>query len=76
MHRAGIEGPKRRTEHCKTTTPDTSQRRPDLVQRRFRAAGPDELWVADFTYLRSWQGQVFLSFVLDVWSRRIVGSTS
>ena len=35
--------------------------------------GPDELWVADFTYLRSWQGPVFLSFVIDVWSRRVVG---
>jgi transposase InsO family protein len=46
---------------------------PDLVERRFEAAGPDELWVADFTYLRSWQGVVFLSFVIDVWSRRVVG---
>jgi transposase InsO family protein len=46
---------------------------PDLVERRFEAAGPDELWVADFTYLRSWHGVVFLSFVIDVWSRRVVG---
>jgi putative transposase len=73
MRRAGIQGAKRRIKQWKTTTPDISQRRPDLVQRRFHAAGPDELWVADFTYLRSWQGQVFLSFVLDVWSRRVVG---
>ncbi len=43
------------------------------MQRRFAAKRADELWVADFTYLRSWQGVVYLSFVLDVWSRRIVG---
>ncbi|HEV7566744.1 MAG TPA: IS3 family transposase [Microbacteriaceae bacterium] len=73
MRRAGIQGAKRRTKRWKTTTADTSQRRPDLVQRRFEAAGPDALWVADLTYLRSWQGPVFLSFVLDVWSRRVVG---
>jgi putative transposase len=73
MRRAGIQGAKRRTKQWKTTTPDASQRRPDLVNRRFRAPGPDALWVADFTYLRSWQGPVFLSFVLDVWSRRVVG---
>jgi putative transposase len=73
MRRAGIQGAKRRAKQWKTTTADVSQRRPDLVQRRFRAAGPDALWVADFTYLRSWQGPVFLSFVLDVWSRRVVG---
>jgi putative transposase len=73
MRRAGIQGAKRRTKQWKTTTPDVSQRRPDLVQRRFRAAGPDALWVADFTYLRSWQGPVFLSFVLDVCSGRVVG---
>jgi hypothetical protein len=46
---------------------------PDVVERRFEAAGPDELWVADFTYLRSWHGVVFLSFVIDVWSPRVVG---
>jgi putative transposase len=73
MRRAGIQGAKRRTKQWKTTTPDVSQHRPDLVNRRFRASGPDALWVADFTYLRTRQGAVFLSFVLDVWSRRIVG---
>jgi putative transposase len=73
MRRAGVQGAKRRTRQWKTTTPDASQRRPDLVNRRFRATGPDALWVADFTYLRTWQGPVFLSFVIDVWSRRVVG---
>jgi putative transposase len=73
MRRANMQGAKRRTKRWKTTTPDASQRRPDLVGRRFRATGPDALWVADFTYLRTWQGPVFLSFVIDVWSRRVVG---
>lgn len=73
MRKAGMEGAKRRGKRWRTTTPDVSQRRPDLVRRRFRANGPDALWVADFTYLRSWQGPVFLSFVIDVWSRRVVG---
>ncbi len=48
-------------------------RTPDLVGRDFTAAAPDRLWVADFTYLRSWQGLVFFSFILDVFGRRIVG---
>jgi len=58
----------------RTTTPDPSAARsPDLVDRDFSATRPDELWVADFTYLRCWQGVVFFSFVIDVFSRRIVG---
>jgi putative transposase len=73
MREAGIRGAKGRTKRWRTTQPDLTRRLPDLVERRFEAAGPDELWVADFTYLRCWQGVVFLSFVLDVWSRRVVG---
>jgi putative transposase len=73
MRRAGIRGAKGRTKRWQTTTPDLARRLPDLVERRFQASGPDELWVADFTYLRSWQGVVYLSFVIDVWSRRVVG---
>ena len=46
---------------------------PDLVRRDFRAARPDELWVADFTYIRTWEGWSYLSVVLDVHTRRIVG---
>jgi putative transposase len=45
----------------------------DLVRRDFRAAGPDRLWVADITYVPSWQGYVFLACVLDAWSRKVVG---
>ena len=50
-----------------------AQRRPDLVRRDFVAAGPNELWVADLTYLRCWEGLVFFAFVLDAYSRTIVG---
>jgi transposase InsO family protein len=48
-------------------------RPPDRVNRDFTAVGPDRLWVADFCYLRCWQGLVFFAFVIDVHSRRIVG---
>ncbi|MCW2952535.1 MAG: Integrase catalytic region [Conexibacter sp.] len=74
MHEAGIRGAKRRGRSWRTTTPDpAASRRPDLVERDFTASGPDELWVADFTYLRCWEGMVFFSFVIDVFSRRILG---
>jgi putative transposase len=45
----------------------------DLVERRFRPAGPDVLWVADITYLRTWEGWLYLAAVQDAYSRRIVG---
>jgi transposase InsO family protein len=74
MHQAGIQGAKRRGKPWRTTTPDPKALRPpDLVDRDFTAARPDELWVADFTYLRCWEGLVFFSFVIDAFSRRIVG---
>ncbi len=46
---------------------------PDLVQRQFAATGPDRLWVADITYIRTWSGFLYLAVVLDAWSRRVVG---
>lgn len=74
MKGAGIQGAKRRGKPWRTTTPDPdARRRPDLVERDFSAGHPNELWVADLTYLRSWQGLLFLSFVLDVFSRKVVG---
>jgi putative transposase len=74
MRQAGIEGAKRRGKPWRTTTPDrAASRRPDLVQRDFSAAGPNELWVADLTYLRCWEGLVFFAFVIDAFSRRVVG---
>ena len=74
MRAHGIQGAKRRGKPWRTTIADpTAARRPDLVQRDFTASRPDALWVADFTYLRCWDGLVFFAFVLDVYSRRIVG---
>jgi putative transposase len=74
MRENSIQGAKRRGRPWRTTTPDpAAQRRPDLVERDFTAARPDELYVADFTYLRCWEGVVFFAFVIDVFSRRIVG---
>jgi putative transposase len=52
--------------------PDAA-RQPDLVCREFTAKGPDRLYVADFTYLRCWEGLLFFAFVIDVYSRRVVG---
>ncbi len=69
-----IQGAKRRGKPWRTTKPDpAAHRAPDLVQRNFSAQRPDRLWVADFTYLRCWEGVVFFSFVIDVFSRRVVG---
>ena len=70
----GIVGAKRRGKPWRTTKPDPqAQRRPDLVHRDFAASRPNELWVADLTYLRSWDGLGFFAFVLDAYSRMIVG---
>jgi transposase InsO family protein len=58
----------------RTTIPDTSASRPpDLVDRDFTATRPNELWVADFTYVATWRGFVYVAFVIDVFSRMIVG---
>jgi putative transposase len=74
MRTNGIQGAKRRGKPWRTTSPDpVARRRPDLVDRDFTAAGPNQLWVADITYLRCWEGVVFFSFILDAWSRRVVG---
>ena len=74
MRSNGIQGAKRRGKPWRTTISDLSAARPrDLVQRDFTASGPNELWCADFTYLRCWEGRVFFAFVIDVYSRTIVG---
>jgi putative transposase len=74
MRSHGIQGAKRRGKPWKTTRADVqAQRRPDLVQRDFSSSRPNELWVADISYLRCWEGLVFFSFVIDVFSRMIVG---
>jgi putative transposase len=74
MRSNGICGAKRRGKPWRTTTPDlVARRRPDLVDRDFSAGGANELWVADLTYLRCWEGVVFFAFILDAYSRRVVG---
>ncbi len=58
----------------RTTIPDPGrQRPPDLVHRRFFAPTPNRLWVADFTQVATWTGKVYIAFVIDAYSRRIVG---
>jgi putative transposase len=57
-----------------TTTPGNEAARPaDLVHRQFHATRPNQLWVADFTYVATWLGFVYVAFVIDVFSRAIVG---
>ncbi len=57
-----------------TTNPDTAQPCPDdKVNREFVAPFPNRLWVSDFTYVSSWQGMVYVAFVIDVFARKIVG---
>lgn len=74
MRRNGIQGAKRRGKPWRTTKADPKDTRPpDLVQRDFTASRPDEKWFADLTYLRCWEGLVFFAFVIDAYSRRIVG---
>jgi putative transposase len=74
LRRNGIQGAKRRGKPWRTTKSDPAAlRSPDLVKRDFTACRPDEKWFADFTYLRCWEGLVFFSFVIDAYSRMIVG---
>ena len=74
MRRASIRGVSRRRGFVVTTRREVLQSpAPDLVERRFVAEGPNELWVADMTYVPTWAGFIYLAIVLDVWSRRIVG---
>jgi transposase InsO family protein len=73
MHRMGLRGAVRGRKF-KTTIPDEKKIRPlDLVQRNFTASRPNELWVSDLTYVATWRGFVYVAFVIDVYSRRIVG---
>ncbi len=64
----------RRGRRVVTTRPDARAARPaDLVQRRFRPVAPNRLWVADFTYVSTWSGMVYVAFVVDAYARRILG---
>lgn len=73
MRAAGLQGVSRR-KHTVTTVRDADAvGAPDRVQRDFTATAPDQLWVADITYIPTWTGFLYLAIVLDVFSRRIVG---
>jgi putative transposase len=64
----------RRGRRCITTIPDESAAKPlDLVNREFTAQRPNQLWVADITYVATWSGFVYVAFVIDVFSRKLVG---
>jgi putative transposase len=73
MRSAGLHGISR-AKGPRTTIPGSGpDTRPDLVQRAFTATAPDQLWVADITYCRTFAGWVYAAFVIDVFSRRVVG---
>jgi putative transposase len=74
MGEAGIQGAKRRGKAWRTTKPDPlAHRRPDLVERDFSAQSVNRLWVADLSYLRTWEGNLFFAFVIDAFSRKVIG---
>jgi len=73
MRAAGLRGVVRGRKVFTTRGDDRDQRPEDLVQRRFSAAAPNRLWVADLTYVRTWAGFCYVAFVVDVYSRMIVG---
>ena len=73
MRSLGLQGAVRGRK-CRTTIADDSAQRPlDHVNRQFWATRPNELWVADFTYVATWSGFVYVAFVIDVFARRIIG---
>ena len=73
MKRLGLQGA-RRGKKVRTTVPDTCTPCPqDHVNRVFKAERPNQLWVSDFTYVSTWQGWLYVAFVIDVFARRIVG---
>jgi putative transposase len=73
MRALGLRGAVRGRK-VRTTVPDSGAARPnDLVQRQFDVTAPNRLWVADFTYVATWAGMVYVAFVIDAYARRILG---
>lgn len=73
MRCLGLQGA-RRGKTVRTTVPDRSVPCPlDRVNRHFKADRPNQLWVSDFTYVSTWQGWLYVAFIIDVFARRIVG---
>jgi putative transposase len=74
MRAMGLRGASRGRAWVITTRAEAAAERPaDLVDRQFTATRPNQLWVADFTYVATWRGFVYVAFVIDVFARRIVG---
>lgn len=74
MRREGLRGVVRGRRNPRTTLPGgQAERALDLVDRKFEAAAPNRLWVADFTYVHAWEKVIYVAFVIDVFSRKIVG---
>ena len=73
MRELGIRGVKRGRRVITTRRDDTAPRSPDLVQRNFTATRPNQLWVTDLTYVPTWSGVAYTCFIVDAFSRMIVG---
>ena len=73
MRQAGLAGVVRGRRWRTTIAADQAERPRDLVDRHFHASAPNRLWVCDFTYVAAWSGVVYVAFVIDAFSRRIVG---
>ena len=74
MAKLGLYGVVRGGKKYRTTIPGPASARPaDLVNRQFQADRPNQLWVADFTYVATWSRLVFVAFVIDIFARRVVG---
>jgi len=74
MRALGLRGTSRGRAWTITTQADSASRRPaDLVDRQFTTTRPNQLWIADFTYVATWRGFVYVAFVIDTFARRIVG---
>ena len=73
MKDLGLQGASRRRRFSTTIRDRAARQAPDLVERNFQAAGRDQLWVADITYIPTASGFLYLAVVVDAWSRRVVG---
>ena len=73
MKAEGLQGVSRRKRARTTIRQPGARPAPDLVGRDFTADGPNKLWVADITYISTWEGFLYLAVVMDAWSRRVVG---
>src|SRR6266545_4524362 len=73
MRSLGLQGVVRGGKRRTTISRDQTEYPADLVKRQFAAIRPNQLWVADFTYVATWAGFVYAAFVIDVFSRRIIG---